>query len=46
MGQPGIDLLSRLLNDSENIVAFTGAGISTDSLGYLILGDQRASGIQ
>ena len=31
MGQPDIDLLSRLLNDSENIVAFTGAGISTDS---------------
>jgi len=31
MSQPDIDLLAHLLNVSENIVAFTGAGISTDS---------------
>ena len=31
MSQPEINALARLIHDSESIVAFTGAGISTDS---------------
>ena len=31
MDQSSVDLLAQIIDDSENIVAFTGAGISTDS---------------